>query len=181
MLIFFRKMRNLRLFHYPLSRSLRVLWAAKEMGVTDLQLVRVDIMKGDHWTKEYSEINPNRSVPALEFTDSNNEKKFMFESWAIMRVLAQRRGRHLLPQNENEEPLFEQTCAWVAVTVDTALWTIRLCVDVLNEREGLLQYHCENWNTKYFDQFENICKVRFYVYICFTFSRMFLFLNRMIS
>src|SRR5688572_1630317 len=101
-------MQRLRLYHYPLSRSMRVLWTIKELGL-DVELVRVDLMALAHVTEEFAAVNPNKAVPVLEWQEQDSGQLCrMFESAAIVRLLAERHGRRLLPRRVTDWALFEQ-------------------------------------------------------------------------
>lgn len=54
----------MKLYHFPKTRSARVLWAAKELGV-DLELISVDLLKGEQRKPEYGDIHPHHKIPSL--------------------------------------------------------------------------------------------------------------------
>ncbi len=151
-------MKHLRLHHYPLSRSMRVLWTIKELGL-DVELVRVDLMTLAHMTPEFQAMNPNRAVPVLEWQEeATGARHSMFESAAIVRLLAERHGRRLMPRRETEWAQFEQTYAWAAVTLDAILWTIRVILDFRDGADKeLLAIQCTKWNENVFPQLEALC------------------------
>jgi glutathione S-transferase len=76
---------TMRLYYHPLSsNSRRVLLTAYHLGL-DLELVAVDLSKGEHRTPEYLRLNPNGRVPLLIDAGFN-----LWESHAIMQYLADR-------------------------------------------------------------------------------------------
>lgn len=81
----------MRLYYHPhSSNSRRVLLTAILLDVK-LDLVIVDLLKGEHREKAYLHINPNGKVPLLE------EGGFhLWESHAIMQFLADRSGDETL-------------------------------------------------------------------------------------
>jgi glutathione S-transferase len=151
-------MKCLRLYHYPVSRSTRVLWTIKELGL-EVELVRVDLMQLEHRTPEFAAVNPNMAVPVLEWEEEETgQRQRMFESAAIVRLLAERHGRRLMPQRVADWALFEQTYAWAAVTLDTLLWTVRVVHDFRDGADKeMLEMQCAKWNDSVAPQLEAIC------------------------
>ncbi|SDN23459.1 glutathione S-transferase family protein [Afipia sp. GAS231] len=73
----------MRLYYHPLSsNSRRVVLTALHLNV-DLELVVVDLLKGEHKAPEYLRQNPNGKVPLL-----NDDGFMLWESHAIMQYLA---------------------------------------------------------------------------------------------
>jgi GST-like protein len=59
--------------------------------------IPVDVWKGDHFTPEFSAINPNRKIPVIVDHEGPGGKPYtVFESGAILMYLADKTGR-LLP------------------------------------------------------------------------------------
>lgn len=54
----------IKVYGYPKSRSLRVLWALEEAGAA-YEFVQVDLLKGEGRSPAYLQINPSGKVPAL--------------------------------------------------------------------------------------------------------------------
>lgn len=54
----------MRLYHHPLSSNARRALAAAELGVK-IELVRVDLAKGEQRRPEFLKRNPNGKVPVL--------------------------------------------------------------------------------------------------------------------
>ena len=83
----------MRLYHHPMStNSRRVRMAAIALGV-ELDLVLVDLSKGEQKGPEFLRLNPNGRVPLLE-----DDGFYLDESHAIMQYLAERTpGQSLLP------------------------------------------------------------------------------------
>ena len=73
----------MRLYYHPISTcSRRVLMTARHLG-TPLDLVLVDLTKGEQNAPEFLKLNPNHRVPVLE-----HEGFVLWESYAIMQYLA---------------------------------------------------------------------------------------------
>ncbi|HEX8796208.1 MAG TPA: glutathione S-transferase family protein [Polyangiaceae bacterium] len=85
----------MRLFYHPFSaNSRRVLMAAAHLGI-ELELVKVDLPKGQHRTDGFLRINPNGRVPVLD-----DDHFMLWESRAIMQYLADKTpGQSLYPQD----------------------------------------------------------------------------------
>lgn len=112
------------LYHFPGSRSSRVLWMFYELGFKkDVEFKIVDINdKGWKYLQsdEYKKINPNSLVPAI-----TQDKLNLFEAGAILRYLLRKyQDRHnLLPKNWTDENwarhhLYEY---WCITSIDGAL------------------------------------------------------------
>lgn len=83
----------MRLYHHPMSANARrARLAAVALGV-DLELVLVDLAKGEQRRPEYLRLNPNGRVPLLD-----DDGFLLNESHAIMQYLAERTpGQELYP------------------------------------------------------------------------------------
>jgi glutathione S-transferase len=85
----------MRLYYHPLSsNSRRVVLTAIELNAK-LDLVVVDLLKGQHKTADYLRLNPNGKVPLLD-----DDGFLLWESHAIMQYLADRSpGQTLYPED----------------------------------------------------------------------------------
>jgi glutathione S-transferase len=85
----------MRLYYHPLSsNSRRVVMTAIYLNVR-LELVVVDLLKGEHKAPEYLQLNPNGKVPVLD-----DEGFHLWESHAIMQYLADKsRGQAIYPED----------------------------------------------------------------------------------
>jgi glutathione S-transferase len=84
----------MRLYFHPLSsNSRRVVVTAIYLNVR-LELVVVDLLKGEHRTPQYLQLNPNGKAPLLD-----DDGFRLWESHAIMQYLAERSpGQALYPR-----------------------------------------------------------------------------------
>jgi len=103
------------LYHVPTSRSLRVLWALEEMGVT--VEVRSLGPRPHLQGPEYLAINPAGTLPALV-----DGERTIHESLAICAYLADRHGSDLLvAPGEAEWPDFQQWLLYGEATLQAPM------------------------------------------------------------
>jgi glutathione S-transferase len=100
----------MRLYYHPLSsNSRRVTMTAIQLGVK-LDLVAVDLLKGEHKAQPYLQINPNGKVPLLDDGGFH-----LWESHAIMQYLADRTpGQTLYPQEAQARADVNRWLFWSA-------------------------------------------------------------------
>jgi glutathione S-transferase len=115
---------SMTLYHYPGSRSSRVLWLLNEFGLkknVDFKLVDLtDVGWKFMQTDEYKKINPNSLVPAMTFEDEN-----MFEAGTLL-IHLQKKFQHkknFIPkswtrENWEKHHLYEY---WCITTMDGKL------------------------------------------------------------
>jgi glutathione S-transferase len=87
----------LTIYGSPMSRTFRVLWMAKELGL-QYEHVPLDPRAGDTRKPDYLKINPNGRVPSIRDGDV-----VLWESLAINLYLAKKHGGPLAPANAAEE------------------------------------------------------------------------------
>lgn len=76
------------LYHYPLTRSTRVLWLLNELGdKVKFTCKRLELMKGEAHSSEFLRLNPNHALPVLIYKDESGEERALFESCAIVEFL----------------------------------------------------------------------------------------------
>jgi len=95
----------MKLYGTPVSRALRSIWAAEEVGV-DYELIPTSYL-GESKAPEYLAINPNGRIPALV----DGELK-LFESMAINLYLAKKYGDKLYPSDPLDEARAIQWTIW---------------------------------------------------------------------
>ncbi len=85
----------MRLYHHPLSSNARrAVVTAKELG-TNVELVLVDLAKGEQKKPDYLKLNPNGRVPTLD-----DDGFVLWESNAIMLYLADRTPKQTILPSE---------------------------------------------------------------------------------
>jgi len=122
-------------YHVPSSRSTRVLWLLKEIGGDVWDHVKVEKVSWEFLkTKEYTQINPNRLVPAASINNQN-----MFEAGAIMRYICEQ----IVPNSPVVKTLFPPTWNkenWLRHHV-YSYWTIvHLDKEIIANFFGLSRY-----------------------------------------
>ncbi len=105
----------------------RVLMTAVELGV-EIELVMVDLLKGDHKSPEHMKRQPFGQIPAFEDSDDGT---IIFESRAICRYLAtkyRKKNPHLLPSDLKQYTMVETWCS-----VELSNWDPSIAGIVLEE------------------------------------------------
>jgi glutathione S-transferase len=122
----------MRLYDASLSpNALRVRAVANELGI-DLELVEVDLRKGDNRTDDFLARNPNAKVPVLEDGDF-----VLWESRAICAYLAALKPEAgLYPAEPKERAIVDQWAWWQAIHLGPAMQKLSFEV-VLKERFGM--------------------------------------------
>ena len=100
----------MRLYFHPLSsNSRRVTMTAQQLGL-ELDLIVVDLLKGEHRDPEFLQFNPNGKVPLLE-----DDGFQLWESHAIMQYLADRcPGQTLYPHDAQARADVNRWLFWSA-------------------------------------------------------------------
>ena len=97
----------MKLYTFPASpNSLRVFAVAHETG-QDLELVPVDLSKGEHMKPEFLKLNPNHKIPTLVDGDF-----VLWESTAIMLYLGYKAGGKLIPTDPKQRASMHQWISW---------------------------------------------------------------------
>ncbi|MDB0058717.1 glutathione S-transferase family protein [Gammaproteobacteria bacterium] len=89
----------MKLYDNPMANSPRkVRMFLVEKNITDVEIVNIDLMQGEHKTREYRAIAPNSRIPALQLDDGT----VVMESTAICRYLE---SLHPEPNLFGESPM----------------------------------------------------------------------------
>ena len=131
------KFTSLKLYHYPLTRSVRVKWMLHEVVGDDFETEVVPVIKGAMMTPEMLAKNPNHNLPMLDITWENGSVQTFLESGAIVMWLADAfPEKHLapLPEASRARADYLQMVQFGASWIDMALWQIRLHENLLPER-----------------------------------------------
>lgn len=100
----------MRLYHHPLSTNARrAAMAAVHLGVP-VDLVSVDLAKGEHRSPQFLKLNPNHKVPVLD-----DDGFILWESYAIMQYLADKMPRQsVYPAEARERADVNRWLFWCA-------------------------------------------------------------------
>jgi glutathione S-transferase len=92
------------------SQPVRALICFCEMAKIDYEFQKIDIFKGEQYSKEYKKINPNGQVPSMQDYDGFT----LFESHAIFKYLCATRNYEgpLYPTDPKERSLIDQYLDW---------------------------------------------------------------------
>jgi glutathione S-transferase len=107
----------MKLYNADLSPNcLRVRAVANELGI-DLELIHVDLRKGEHKADEFLEMNPNAKVPVLVDGDFR-----LWESRAINGYLAALKPKKgLYPDDPKKRAIVDQWLYWQTVHLGPAM------------------------------------------------------------
>jgi glutathione S-transferase len=129
-----------KLYHFPLTRSARALWALYETvgDDSDIEIEVVPLFDGGQYEKKYLAKNPNHHVPLLEVTLSDGSTRRMLESAAMVEWLVDASPEYGLapaPGPSWERADYLSILHFGATWMDMMLWQIRIHQDVLPEEE----------------------------------------------
>ena len=102
----------LTIYGAPASRTSRVLWLAKELGL-QYDHVPVNNRNGDTRKPEHLKINPNGHVPAIK-----DDNLVLWESLAINNYLAKKHGGPLAPANLEEDAKNTMWSMWALTELE---------------------------------------------------------------
>ncbi len=129
---------QLKLFHYPATRSARVKWILHETVGEAFETIPLDLYAGVQYSDEFIAKNPNHNVPVLDIEFNDGSSMTMLESAAMVAFLADAYPEKQLaphPQSTRQRADYLQMLQFGAVTVDTMLWQIRIHEHVLPRAE----------------------------------------------
>lgn len=128
------KIRHLKLYHFPATRSARVKWLLHELLGEDFEVKKVELYSGAQYEPAYLEINPNHNVPLLEVTWEDGSVQRMIESGAMVTFLADAYpDRKLAPPAHatRERADYLQVLHFASTWMDMMLWQVRIHEHVL--------------------------------------------------
>jgi len=133
------KIQNLKLYHFPATRSARVRWALHETVGDDFEIQKVQLYHGEQYREEYRQKNPNHNVPMLEVTTDNGAVHRMLESVAMVEWLVD-----AFPEKQLAPPVglsleradYLQMLHFGGTWMDMMLWQVRIHEHVLPSHEA---------------------------------------------
>jgi glutathione S-transferase len=110
----------MRLYYHPLSsNSRRVVMTAIQLDAK-IDLIFIDLIKGEHRASEYLRLNPNGKVPLLD-----DDGFYLWESHAIMQYLADKTpGQTIYPQEIQARADVNRWLFWSAYHFTPAVGSI---------------------------------------------------------
>ena len=133
------KIRRIKLYHFPLSRSARVKWLLHELLDNDFDVEVVALYQGQQYDPRYLQRNPNHAVPVLDIIHGDGSVFTMIESGAMITLLADAyANKRLAPPADTYSVAradYLQMLHFGASWMDMMLWQLRLHCDLLPEKE----------------------------------------------
>jgi len=77
-----------KVYHCPATRSVRVKWLLGELLGDQFEVQTVSLYDKEQHNPDYLRKNPNHCLPTLEITTRPGETMYMFESGAMVALLA---------------------------------------------------------------------------------------------
>jgi glutathione S-transferase len=109
----------MKLYGFPPTRSIRALWALRELGV-DFEFIKVDLQKGEQRQPEFLALNPAAKLPVLVDGDF-----VLTESVAIVLYLAEKYpDKGLLPKGLIPRAEAHRWLLFTATELEQPLWRI---------------------------------------------------------
>ncbi len=105
-------MPDLTIYGSPASRTFRIIWMAKELGL-DFENDPIDPHSGESHTEAFRKINPNGQIPAIR-----DGGYVLWESLAINLYLAKKNPGPLTPASLEDEMLAVQWSMWALTEVE---------------------------------------------------------------
>lgn len=128
------EIKNIKLFHYPATRSARVKWILHELVGDAFEVEKVELYAAAQYSADFLLVNPNHCVPVLQITWDTGATQSMIESAAMVAFLADAYpGAHLAPQPSSspERADYLQMLHFGSTWMDMMLWQIRIHEHVL--------------------------------------------------
>ena len=130
--------KHLKLYHFPATRSARVLWALHEVAEGHFEVRVVDLYRGQQYSPEYLKQNLNHSVPLLEITWDDGLVQTMIESASRVGFLADSFPEKAIappPGASRERADYLQMLHFGATQVDMMLWQVRIHEHILHKSQ----------------------------------------------
>ena len=113
------RMAEMKLYGFPPTRSIRVLWTLRELGV-DFEFVNVNLTAGENRRPEFLALNPAGKLPVLVDGDF-----VLTESVAIVLYLADKYAdKGLLPSELEPRAQVHHWLLFTATELEQPLWRI---------------------------------------------------------
>jgi glutathione S-transferase len=131
------QIKSIKLYHYPLSRSVRTKWMLHEVLGEEFEVERVPLLQGGQFSEAFLDKNPNHGVPVLDVIYSDSTTQSLFESGAQLIWLADSYSeKGLAPALDDVRGRADylQMMHFGGSWMDMMLWQIRLNEDLLPKK-----------------------------------------------
>jgi glutathione S-transferase len=128
------KIKNLKISHFPATRSTRVLWAAHEVADCPIEVEKIELYRGQQYMPEFLLRNPNHAVPVLDITWEDGSIQTIVESGAMVVFLADAFPAAGIAPTDMASPAradYLQMIQFGATQADMMLWQVRIHEHVL--------------------------------------------------
>jgi glutathione S-transferase len=123
---------TMKLYGFPPTRSLRVLWMLGELGI-ECELVNVNLVAGENRRPEFLALNPAGKLPVLVDGDF-----VLTESVAIVLYLAEKHAdKRLIPTELEARAQVNQWLLFTATELEQPLWRIARHTAIYPEEKRL--------------------------------------------
>lgn len=130
---------KLKLYHFPATRSARVLWALHETVGDGFEVQTVQLYRGEQYHDDYLRKNPNHNVPMLEISTEDGSVHRMLESVAMVEWLVD-----AFPEKRLSPPAalsieradYLQMLHFGGTWMDMMLWQVRIHEHVLPSEQA---------------------------------------------
>lgn len=162
--------KHIKLYHYPMSRSVRTKWLLHEILDDAFETKRTPLMQGGQFTADFIARNPNHGVPVLDIKYDDGTSQSMFESGAQLVWLADSYPELGLAPSVSDLPAradYLQMIHFGGSWIDMMLWQIRLNEDLLPRKlrsEALAQFNRDKLKNEVEPQL--IARLSKHDYIC---------------
>lgn len=132
------KIANLKLYHYPASRSARTKWMLHEVVGDAFAVEKVNLYEAHQYADDFLRMNPNHCVPVLEIVWDDGMSQHMLESAAMVAFLADAYPEAGLAPAADASPEradYLQMLHFGSTWADMMLWQIRSHEHVLPASE----------------------------------------------
>ena len=125
-------MATMKLYGFPPTRSIRVLWMLRELGV-DFEFVNVNLVAGENRSQEFLGLNPAGKLPVLVDGDF-----VLTESVAIVLYLADKYpDKKLVPADPEQRAQLNRWLLFTATELEQPLWRITRHTNLYPESKRL--------------------------------------------
>lgn len=153
---------KLRIHHFPATRSVRALWAAYETADCPVEILPLNLYRGEHLRPAFLAINPNHNVPVMEVEWEDGSHQVILESAAMVVFLADAFPKAGLAPADLSSPARADWLQMIhlgSTQMDMALWQVRIHEHILpaDQRDAKT---VERYRGKIIDEFEPQIRAR---------------------